>query len=100
MYLYNITINTDQRFEKKLVEKIKNQFIPNILNTKLFKDYKLLKLLTEMEGNGCTFSLQLFFESPSQLEIFHENVADKVMNQLSQGNEYEVVFFTTLLEEV
>jgi len=100
MILYNITVNISRMAEQEWMQWMKDVHIPAIMATGLPVAHKMLRLLTEVENEGTTYSIQFSFntlddyytyESKHQVELQHEHHA-------RYKDRY--VTFRTLLEEV
>ena len=63
MIIFNITINISYAAEKDWLDFMKTVHIPEILATKLPLECKLLRLLTEIENEGSTYTTQYLFRT-------------------------------------
>lgn len=99
MFIYNITYNITDAHEAALIYHIKNNFVPDALATNLTIGHKILRLLTEIENNGQTFSIQFFLADQEDLVNFDEAIIP-FLNTIHRKFEGEYVCFSTLLEEI
>jgi Domain of unknown function (DUF4286) len=56
MIINNITYSVDKTLEQDFLEWLKAVHIPDVMMTLKPKSYKILRLLTEIENAGATFS--------------------------------------------
>ena len=99
MFIYNITYNITDAHEAALIHHIKNHFVPEAIATNLTIGHKILRLLTEIENNGQTFSIQFFFADQEDVIHFDEAIIPS-LNNVHRKFEGEYVCFSTLLEEI
>jgi hypothetical protein len=99
MYLYNITFNITDTHAEAFVQHLKTEFIPTVIATKLTVGNTLLRLLTEIENNGQTFSVQFFLVNQEGVIAFDEAIIP-ALNQVHRQFEGHYVYFNTLLEEL
>ena len=99
MFLYNITFNITDAHHEALVHHLKNDFVPEAIGSNLTIGHKLLRLLTEIENNGQTFSIQFFFADQEDVINFDEAIIP-ALNNVHRKFEGEYVYFSTLLEEI
>jgi hypothetical protein len=100
MILYSVTVNIDKAIESEWLQWMKKVHIPEIMATGLLEGNKLLRLLTEIENEGITYSCQYYFQSMEDY-FTYQNLHDTAHQQKHHSlfqNKY--VSFRTLLEEV
>lgn len=100
MFLYNITVGIDREVENEWIQWMKKEHIPDVLNTKLFFDYKFYKVLQDQDDGNVSYSVQYFARSLDEVMIFFENFSPAIMNRLQLRYKDKHVAFMTLLEEV
>lgn len=101
MILYGITINIDKQIHDHWIDWMKTQHVPAILNCGLIKDNKILKLLTEEDGNpGVTYSFQYFFKDLDALQKFKDEFEPGLDTILYSKYRNQLVDFRTILEVI
>ncbi|TAH27649.1 MAG: DUF4286 family protein [Cytophagales bacterium] len=100
MILYNMTVNIDTDISIEWMDAMKNKYIPNLLKSDLVKDQKFYRLLTEAEGNGETYSLQLFFESMKDFETYEHELFNPQLEQIYSQFQGKFVEFRSILASV
>ena len=100
MIFYNITVNISRMAEKEWFDWMRAVHIPDIMATGLPVAHKMLRLLTEIENEGTTYSIQFTFrEMDDYLTYQNEHQARLQQDHHGRfGDRY--VAFRTLLEEV
>lgn len=101
MILYNVTVNVENSICEDWLQWMLEKHIPDVMNTGLFKHYKLLRLLNEEENNtGTTFAVQYFCETMQDYEKYKKEFATKLQKEYNLRYQGKFVAFRTLLEEV
>ncbi|GGB94303.1 DUF4286 family protein [Dyadobacter sediminis] len=99
MILYNITVNISYQAEKDWLHYMKTIHIPEIIATGIPLECKLLRLLTEIENEGSTYTSQLLFRTMEDFlayQTHHQADLQERHHALFNG---QYVSFRTLLEE-
>jgi hypothetical protein len=99
MYLYNITFNIEPDIEFEWLEWIKLVYIPKIMATGYFEEYKFYRLL-KVEEEGITYSVQFSAKDLSRIEDYLEKEAPLLIQEHNQRYRYKHVAFRTVLQEV
>ncbi len=100
MILYNITINIENDIQAEWLQWMQEHHIPSILLTGLFVDNKILKLLTEIENSGTTYSFQYFLNSMEDYMTYEHNFAASLRAEHDARYGGRYVAFRTLLEVI
>ena len=89
MFIYNITTKVDIAISDEWKKWQMEEHIPEIMSTKLFKDYKFYRLLDQDEAEGETYIVQLFFvvkdNYDTYIKIFAPELRDKAINKWGDG---------------
>lgn len=100
MLLFNITFNVETPIHQQWLKWMKANFVPSVMQTKLPSKSSILKLLTEVENSGNTYSFQFYFKNMEDFlnfDLYHKEQALDRHNMLFRG---KVVHFSSLLEEI
>ena len=65
MIIYNITTKLEKQIADEWLQWMLNEHINEILQTKCFVDFKLVRLLDVDDSDGPTYAVQYFAESKS-----------------------------------
>ncbi|WP_034893389.1 DUF4286 family protein [Gillisia sp. Hel_I_29] len=99
MYIYNVTINIQEDIHDEWLLWMKNEHIPEMLDTKKFSKALMTKVLVNEEMGGITYSVQYTADSKELLESYKaENAAE--LRAKTKRFEGRFVAFRTELEIV
>jgi hypothetical protein len=99
MILFNITVNISQAAEKDWLRFMKEVHIPEIMASGLPLETKLLRLLTEIDNEGVTYTNQFIFRTMEDFLAYQTNYQSELQNKHHQKFNGQYVSFRTLLEE-
>jgi ABC-type ATPase with predicted acetyltransferase domain len=99
MYIYNVTINVQEEIHDQWIKWMKEEHIPEMLDTKKFKKALMTRVLVEEPMGGITYSVQYTTESKAMLEKYYEENAEE-MRSKSKKFEGKFVAFRTELEVI
>jgi len=99
MIIYNVTINVQEDIHDKWLKWMKEEHIPDMLNTKKFTKALMTKVLVQEAMGGITYSVQYTTESKEMLEKYYTENADE-MRSKSKTFEGKFVAFRTELEVI
>ena len=101
MLLYNVTIGIDRDAEQEWLQWMKARYVPAVLNTGMFLDAKIYKVLHDDENEATvSYSVQFFAESIIQVSEYLEKYEPGFGAELLLKFRDKHVAFRTLLEEV
>ncbi|MDQ3022110.1 MAG: DUF4286 family protein [Bacteroidota bacterium] len=100
MILYNVTVNIDDSVHDEWLQWMKSQHIPKVLDTGLFIDNKIFKIISKDNDEGNTYSIQYFLNSLDDFEKYQEEFAPKLQAEHSEKYKDKFVAFRTLMESV
>ena len=100
MILYNITFNIEPEIQNEWLSWIKEEYFTYALDTGLFSEVKMYRLLNETENQGLTYSVQFFSKSLDHVNTYLEDFAPKIVDRHNQAFKYKHVSFMTILESV
>ena len=100
MFIYNVTTKVDWSINDAWLEWMLNEHMQQLLDTKCFTEYKLMKLHDVDDSDGPTYAAQYFAESKAlynrYVEIYAPQLREIINNKWSNG----LVSFRTLMEVV
>jgi hypothetical protein len=100
MILYSVTVNIDRQVEQDWLQWMKAVHIPEVMDTGLPMSYKLLRLLTEIENEGTTYSCQYYFQTMEDYFTYDKLHSPALQQKHHFRFQNKYVAFRTLLEEV
>jgi hypothetical protein len=100
MILYNVTFGIDKEIEEDWVRWMKEDHIPEVLNTGIFVGHKFYKVLTHEDEGTSSYCIQYFTPSIVQFNQYLEAFAPKLIEDHRLRFKDRHVAFNTLLEEV
>jgi len=100
MIIFNITVNISYSAEQEWVTYMKTIHIPEILASKLPLEVKFLRLLTEIENDGSTYTTQFAFLTMEDFLAYQTHFQTPLLEKHHQRFSGQYVSFRTLLEEV
>jgi hypothetical protein len=100
MYLYNVTVNVEDDVHDEWVNWMKTKHIPDVMATGCFVANRMLKLLSEIENNGTTYSLQYYFNRMEEYVRYQDRFAKALQAEHKEKFKDKFVAFRTLLEIV
>lgn len=100
MFLFNITFNIEPTISQQWLKWMKANFVPAVMQTKLPRKSTILKLLTEIENTGTTYSFQFHFKSMEDFLNFEFNHKEQILDRHDMLFRGKFVQFSTLLEEI
>lgn len=100
MILHSVTVNIDKALELEWLQWMKNVHIPEIMATGLPMGNKVLRLLTEIDNEGTTFSCQYYFQTMEDYFTYDQLHAKAFQDKHHARFLNRYVSFRTLLEEV
>ena len=99
MIIYNVTVSIDKEIKKQWLDWMKNTHIPDVMNTALFLDCKISRVLEEEVG-GHTYSVQYSCKNRQDYEKYQNEFAAKLQAHHSKKFAGKFTAFRTLLEVV
>lgn len=99
MIIYNITVNISHQAEKDWLNYMKSVHIPEILATTLPLECKVLRLLTEIENEGSTYTTQFRFRTMEDFLAYQTSFQPGLQERHHALFNGQYVSFRTLLEE-
>ena len=100
MIVHNITVKVDPAIGEQWKQWQVNEYIPAVMSTSLFTEYRFYKLLGEHEEGGSTYVIQFFANTAAQLNEYLEKHAPhfKEIALEKWGNQF--IAFRTTMETV
>jgi hypothetical protein len=100
MLLFNITFNVETHIHQHWLKWMKTNFVPAVMQTKLPFKSSILKLLTEVENGGSTYSFQFYFNNMEDFLNFELTHKEQILDRHNMLFRGKFVQFSSLLEEI
>ena len=100
MYLYNVTVNLEDDIHEDWLQWMKSKHIPDVMATGCFVANRMLKVLSEIENNGSTYSVQYYFNRMEDYDRYQDKYSPALQADHKQRYKDKYVVFRTLLEIV
>ncbi len=100
MIIYNVTISIDKDVENHWLDWMKNNHIPDVMQTELFIDCKISRVLEEVLTGGHTYAIAYSCKNMNDYEKYHNNFASKLQTEHTNKFAGKFVAYRTLLEVV
>lgn len=100
MLLYNVTVGVDKEIEEEWLQYMKEKHIRDILNTGMFVDYKMYKVLHDQDEGTISYSVQYFARTIEDIKRYLEVFAPALVEEHRKRFQNRHVAFMTLLDEV
>jgi hypothetical protein len=75
MIIYNVTTKVSNNINDAWLQWMKQEHIPKIMNTGLFHDYRICRLLEQDDEDGPTYSVQYFTDTLENYQTYLEEYA-------------------------
>jgi hypothetical protein len=100
MLLYNVTVGIDKDAEQEWLEYMRGKHIQDVMNTGLFVQSKMYKVLHDQEDGTISYSIQYFARSIEDVQQYLEVFAPVLIEQHKKKFANRHIAFRTLLEEI
>ena len=100
MVLFSLTVNIDNEIEDEWLEWMRQTFIPSLWLTGFFQEKRFLRLLSDQEQGGLTYSLQLTMDNIEKMKEFEKHHFQDFRKMLYGKYAGRLVDFHTVLEKV
>ncbi len=102
MIIYNVTILIERTRKSEFLSWMRDQHIPEVLETGLFNQAIFSKLITELdsENQGITYATQYYCENYDKLNTYYEKHADRLRKEGADKFGEDMLGFRTELEVV
>ena len=100
MVLYNVTVGIDKEIEEEWLQWMKEEHIPEVMDTGHFIDSKMYRVLGTDDPQTSSYSIQYFAENIGVVDLYLSNHAPGLIQKHQAKYKNRHVAFRTLLEEV
>lgn len=100
MIIYNVTMMIDPEIAGRWISWMKAEYIPRIMASGCFDDYKLVRLLDMDETQGLTYAAQFHAPDRASYDRYITEFAPALGRETAGLWEGKIVAFSTLMEVV
>lgn len=100
MIIYNVTIKVESSIAKQWKNWLLEEHIPEVMNTKCFVDYKVLRLLNIDETDGPTYVVQYVAKTEDDYKRYIDEFADELRKRSTEKWQNRFIAFRTVMEDV
>ncbi len=99
MLLYNVTVGVDKEIEAEWLLWMKQSYLPAVLQTGAFTEYKIYRVLTHEDERSVSYSIQYFTDSIEKVVHYLDNEGKILVEEHRSRFKDRHVVFNTLLQE-
>lgn len=100
MIIYNITIKVTNNINEAWLQWMKQEHIPAIMDTGLFHDYRICRLLEQDDEDGPTYSIQYLTDTLENYHTYLEEHAPTFRKSSYDRFGSQFVAFRTVMQVV
>lgn len=101
MIVYNVTCNVEKEIAPEWLQWMKNEHIPEVLQTGCFVNCEILRVLNNTEGDeGINYCMQYSAISLGEYERYRNDFAPALQKKTIERYGEKVLAFRTILEKV
>ena len=98
MIIYNVTVKTEKEIAKDYLKWQKEKHLNDMMNTGLFSDYRLCRLMDEEESDGVTFVIQYHCDSIENYQSYMNEHAPEMRKRSLAKFADKFIAFRTVME--
>lgn len=99
MLLYNVTVGIDKEIEAEWLVWVKEYYLPKVMETNAFVEYKIYKVLTHEDESSVSYSIQYFSDAIEKIVHYLNNEGKNLVEEHRARFKDHHVVFNTLLQE-
>lgn len=100
MIVYNITIAIDLSAEDDWVQWMKQEHIPEVMDTGKFTEFKFFRVMAKQDEEAASYSVQFYAESMKELQLYMAIDAPELQQKTAQRWPDKFAAFRTVLQSV
>jgi hypothetical protein len=100
MIIYNVTTKVTHNINDAWLRWMKQEHIPAIMDTGLFHDYRICRLLEQDDQDGLTYSIQYFTDTLENYQTYLEEHAATFRQTSYELFGSQFVSFRTVMQVV
>lgn len=100
MVIYNVTIKVDLDVQEDWLTWMKEKHVRDVINTGLFTEYRMFKLLSLDDSDGVTYAIQYFCDNVSNYLDYQREHAPALQKEHEARYKNKFVAFRTLMKSI
>ncbi len=100
MIIYNVTVKVDHSIEEKWTQWMKEEHLKDMMDTGLFSDYRMCRLLDQDETEGVTFVIQYHSDSIENYQSYIQEHAPRMRQKGVNKFGEKFAAFRTVMEVI
>ncbi len=100
MILYNVTVKILKSFEEEWLNWMREVHIPEVMDTGMFLENKICKILHEEEDGGVTYAFQYYCKDMDAFQEYQSKYAKALQEDHAKRYKDQYVAFRTLMEVI
>ncbi|MBP6533289.1 MAG: DUF4286 family protein [Bacteroidia bacterium] len=100
MILYNVTTNVEATAHEEWLDWMLTAHIPDVMSTGMFLEFHILKVISDDESGGHTYSVQYLCASMEKYQQYEDIYAPALRADFIGRYKDKSVSFRTLLEVI
>ena len=98
MIIYNVTVKVDHKIKDEWLKWMRQEHIPQVMNTGLFTSHRMMRLLEQDETDGVTFAIQYFCSTWENYAEYIEHYASALRTAHPEKFTNKFFAFRTVME--
>jgi hypothetical protein len=101
MIIYNVSVHVEDAIHDEWLVWMKTKHLPDVMQTGMFVEYKMAKLLTRQEDEtGITYIIQYYAKTMQDYETYVAEYAPALKAETAKRYGDKILAFRTLMEEI
>ncbi len=101
MIIYNVTISINPKLENEILTWLKEEHIPEVMETELFESYAMFKVVeNHIDRHHNSYAIQYTLSSWENFDTYTEKHADALRQKTTEKYGENLLAFRTFLEKM
>ena len=101
MIIYNVTLSILPEIETEVIEWLRDEHIPEVMDTKLFVSHSMFKIIEDpVSKSHNSYAIQYTLDSWNDFERYQKEFATALRNKTLAKYGENVLAFRTFLEKI
>ena len=100
MFIYNVTLKVHEAINKEWLQWLKEIHIPEVMDTKCFTGFRIVRLVDIDDSEGPTYAVQYDAESKAAYNLYIEKFAGEMRRRSFEKWGDQFIAFRSLMQIV
>lgn len=100
MIIYNITTLVSWPIHEEWKEWLISEYLPELMTTKLFSHFQVVRLIEVNEEEGPTYAVQLYLKNASDFALYRDNHLERFQEKEKNAWGDYATSFASLMEVI